>query len=141
MERDSLLFSDKDLEKLKSLSIEALILFGSRAQGLAGPKSDFDFGIIVQNKNILYSFEEKAKLYNTLYDLLSAKINQLVNIDIVFLEVAPAELQAHVMKYGRLLFEAKTNVFSNYRADIIESYSDFSPLRKVFEKNILSRIK
>lgn len=89
-------FTESEQRQLKDLGIQAIILFGSRAQNTASSASDYDIGALGRNNKQIYDF---------LYDLLSRKINQLVNIDIVFLTDAPMELQAHVAKYGQLLYE------------------------------------
>ena len=133
-------FSENELYNLKKRSVDALILFGSRAQGLAGDKSDFDIGVIVNDRGILSDADKRIKTYDFLYELLSLRIKRLTNIDIVFLDTAPAELQAHVMKYGQPIFEAKKNVFANFRERVMEQYADFAPLREIFHANILSRI-
>lgn len=133
--------SDSELNNLKKLSVKALVLFGSQAQGLGGVKSDFDIGVIINNSRVLYNADERKRIYDTLYDILAAKINKLVDIDIVFLEMAPAELQAHVMKYGKVVFEDSPNIFSDFKARIMEQYADFAPLREIFYRGIFSRIR
>lgn len=133
-------FTDKKKVELKKHSVDALILFGSRAQNISNKKSDFDIGVIVGDREVLLDTDRRSKVYDFLYDLLSPSIRQLTNIDIVFLDIAPAELQAHVMKYGRPLFEAKHNVFANFRERVMEQYADFAPLREIFHAGILSRI-
>jgi hypothetical protein len=72
--------------------------------------------------------------------MLSSKIQSLVNIDIVFLESAPGELRAHVMKYGKPIFEANVNVFADFRERVMTEYADFAPLREIFHRGILARI-
>jgi len=123
-------FSEKEKEIFKKLSVGALILFGSHTQGRAGELSDYDFGIIVEDRSILRSPERRKDIYDTLYDILSAHINRLVDIDIVFLENAPYELRAHVMKHGKLLFEARPGVFADFKEITMIQYADFAPLRK-----------
>ena len=88
------IFAD-DEKSLQKIGVKALVLFGSRAQGLARSDSDFDFGVIAM---------DSKEIYDQLYNFLSAKINKLVNIDIVFLNKAPLELAAHTAKYGQLLY-------------------------------------
>ena len=134
-------FSKGEVAEFKKHSINALVLFGSRAQNISGPASDFDFGVILNDARLLRNAAKKTKIYNFLYDVLSPRVRNLANVDIVFLETAPAELQAHVMKYGRALFESKENIFADFRARVMESYADFAPLRAVFHSGILSRIQ
>lgn len=133
-------FSSREKELLQQLSVGAVMLFGSRAQGLEYSLSDFDFGVIVSDSSILYSPEKRKKIYDALYDILSSKIKQLATIDIVFLEDAPFELRAHVMKYGKVLFEARQGIFADFKADVMERYADFAPLKKIFHTGVLSQI-
>ena len=138
--RDTFAFSDQEKKLFKELSIGALVLFGSHAQNAAGPLSDFDFGLIIDDKSILNFSEKRTKIYNEVYDILSSRIKKLVNIDIVFLERAPYELRAHVMKHGEIVFEARPGVFADFKAMVMEQYSDFAPIKKIFHEGILSRI-
>lgn len=131
-------FDKKEKDIFKSLSVEALILFGSQAQKRAGPMSDFDIGVIFK-KNPQPSLT-KNEIYLALYGILEKHINQLVNIDIVFLEDAPSELRAHVMKYGVVIFESGPHIFADFKAFVMEQCSDFAPLQHIFHKGILSRI-
>ena len=122
---------------LKKLGVTLLVLFGSRAQNSTHAKSDYDFGVLCEHSS--QPFSEK-NIYDELYDLLSAKINQLVDIDIVFLRDAPMELQYHVSKYGVVLFEKSPQVFADFREQVMNKYADFAPLRSIFQNATLSRI-
>lgn len=129
--------NQKGKKIIERLDIEAVILFGSRAQGLAGTASDFDFGVLLAHS---VSRERRTQIYDTLYDLLSSKIKELTNIDIVFLYDAPMELQSHVARYGIPLYERNIHSFARFRERVMNEYADFAPLREVFHKAILSRI-
>lgn len=137
---DKLNFTLEEKTLLKTLGIEALILFGSRAQGVEGLASDFDFGALLSDKKFLYKDEERIKIYDALYDLLSSKIKKLANIDIIFLENAPMELQSHVVKYGVPIYEKNKFSFADFRERTINMSADFAPLRSLFHKSIISRI-
>lgn len=128
-------FSDTEQQTLKDLGISAVVLFGSRAMGTARKGSDYDIGVLLSVRNA-----KRVEMYDALYDILSSKIQSLVNIDIVFLENAPGELRAHVMKYGKPIFQASPNVFSNFRECVMTEYADFAPLREIFHQGILARI-
>lgn len=133
-------FTENEKAEFKKRSIGALVLFGSQAQDVAGPSSDFDIAVLVGDKKSLFNPEKRETIYNFLYDILSPKIGRLTNVDIVFLETAPAELRAHVMKYGQVLYQSEENVFADFRAMVMEQYADFAPLREIFHSGILSRI-
>lgn len=130
-------FQKKNMEKL---GIAGIFLFGSRAQGMAGKTSDFDFAILVKNREILSDIAEKKKIYNELYRLLSEQIKTLTNIDIVFIQNADLQFRHHVAKDGVLLYLGDQKIISNFLETTMESYADFAPLRFEFHKAILQRI-
>lgn len=136
-----IVFSDNEKSELSRLGISAVVLFGSQAQGTEKKTSDVDIGILVSDTKVLFDGEARKNLYNALYDLFSPLAGKLTDIDIVFLQTAPAELQAHVMKYGKPLFNSLPNIFSNYKAHVMLLYADFAPLRKLFHQGVLSKIK
>jgi len=127
-------------EDLKRLGVEALILFGSQAQGIASQSSDYDVGVLVKDNRILQSPRQRSELYDTLYNILSNIIQQLINIDVVFLDDAPAELQMHVVKHGVPIYEESGYAFLRFKERVMLSYADFAPYRETFHKSILSRI-
>jgi len=132
--------SDDEKAIFKRLEVGAVVLFGSRAQGSASQSSDFDFGVILENKSVLKSQKQRSRLYDAIYDLFSSNIKQLINIDIVFLDDAPYELRAHVMKYGQVVFEERRGIFADFKAATMIMYSDFAPLRKIFQDGVLAQI-
>lgn len=133
----SINFAHDDQALLESLGIEALILFGSQAQGVSRIGSDYDFGVLLKDRKV---HGERVKIYNALYDVLSRTINQLVNIDIVFLEDAPGELQFHVTKYGIPVYEANKKAFLDFKEYVMLLCADFEPYKNLFYGAILSRI-
>ena len=88
---DKIKFSKYDEKKLRDLPVSALVLFGSRTQGLARENSDYDIGVLVSNRAVLEDEKKRKNLYNSLYDILSTNIAKLTNIDIVFLEEMPSQ--------------------------------------------------
>ncbi len=124
-------FSPEEKEKLRQLGVKALILFGSQAQQVATKNSDVDISVIGKSSK---------SVYDSLYDLLSAKINRLVDIDIVFLHESPLELQSHVATYGQVLYQDFPTTFANFREKVMTDYADFAPLRQIFQQATLARI-
>jgi len=132
-------FSKDDEKKLRDLPVSALVLFGSRAQGIARENSDYDIGVLVSDHAVLENREKRKVLYNSLYDILSTNIAKLTNIDIVFLEEMPAELKAHVVKNGQLIY-GDPFAFANFKEREMLAYADFAPLREIFQRATLARI-
>lgn len=127
-------FSFQEQKLIKGMGVEALLLFGSQAQGTSRVGSDYDIAVILKQ------LANAARVYDVLYDLLAKKINQLVDIDIVFLHDAPMELQSHVAKYGIVLFQTTPPVFADYKGRVMLTLADFAPLRKEFQNATLGRI-
>ena len=145
MENMILTAEEKDI--LAPLGVEALILFGSHAQGLAGPLSDVDVGVLVRDTGILKDRARKNALYDALYfDVLSPLagrvVKRLCNIDIVFLqdELVNLQLKYHVSSRGVPLYERDGRVFADFKEDIMERYADYAPVRRMFNSAILARI-
>ncbi len=141
-------FTDEEKERLERLGVEAVVLFGSHAEGLAGPLSDIDLGVLIQDTSVFKTgnYGKKAELYNALYDIFSSlagrTIQRLCNIDIVFLQSDNVNLQLkfHVSKHGVALFEKEPHAFPAFKEYVMERYADFSPLRKIFNEGILAQI-
>ena len=140
MDTLKIILNNQEKALLKKAGVSALVLFGSQAQGLAGPMSDFDFGVLLADNKDFFSIQRRNYIYDTLYDMLSAKIEKLANIDIVFLEQAPMELQSHTANCGIVVYEAYPNVFARFKEKVITLYADFEPLRNIFHSAILARI-
>ena len=141
-------FTEDEKRSLEHLGVEAVLLFGSHAEGIAGPSSDVDTGILIKDVAILKDkdYRKKTELYNALYDILSSltgrTVKRLCNIDIVFLQDEKVNLQLkfHVSKYGIPLFERNSHAFANFKEYVMDRYADFAPLRRMFNEAILARI-
>lgn len=131
---DKLEFSEFEQSQLRNLGVQAVMLFGSQAQGVVTPDSDYDIGVLTSPS------ADRKSVYDDLYDLLTAKIYRLVDIDIVFLDTAPMELQSHVAKHGVPLYQAHPNTFANYKEKVMNIYADFAPIRQMFSNATISRI-
>ncbi|KKS82809.1 MAG: Nucleotidyltransferase, partial [Candidatus Gottesmanbacteria bacterium GW2011_GWA1_43_11] len=107
------------------------------AQNVASEWSDYDIAVLVKSN---LSKQQRKQIYDKVYDLVSKKINRLVDIDIVFLPEAPMELQNHVAKYGKVLYEQNAQVFPRFRESVMRNYADFAPLRQIFQNATLARI-
>jgi len=140
-------FTRQEKNILKGLNVEALILFGSYAQGLAGHLSDVDIGVLVKDVRVLKDRAKKNELYDSLYSdvlspLVGRTLKRLCNIDIVFLqdELINLQLKYHVSSRGIPLYERHTRAFADFKEYAMERYADFAPLRRMFNESILARI-
>lgn len=120
---------DKEIvEKIKKIcqkysQIQLLYVFGSRARGDAGPLSDYDFAVYLDENDSKKRFAIKLRLMN---DLAAVLKND--NVDLVVLNDAESPfLKFAAIKDGILIFEkgskvlAETAIMSEY-FDLRESF-------------------
>src|SRR3989344_3943286 len=100
-------FSDIKLseDKLKKLGVGLVYLFGSQAEGTAGPSSDFDIGVVFLDPSARRG--DTSKLYQSLYEIFSDAfdLSSFRSMDIVFLERASLELRFDAISREIVLFE------------------------------------
>lgn len=133
---DTITFLPSEQNVLRGLGVTAVILFGSQARGIAGEASDYDFGVL----RVRLDTDHEKDLYGGLYDLFSAKIGKIVDIDIVFLDAAPMELCHHAAKYGVAIYEQRPGTFARFKEMVMDRYADFAPYRRMFQEQMLRRI-
>ncbi|MDO8569732.1 MAG: nucleotidyltransferase domain-containing protein [bacterium] len=127
-------------ERLRKLDVALVYLFGSQAEGVAGPLSDIDIGVVFADPKIARG--DTLRIYNELYNLLTDHfdMSNFRNIDIVFLERAPLELQFDAISHGITLFEISTDFRMNFEERTSALYRDFKPLLNEFNQAVLARI-
>lgn len=126
--------------QLKQLGVMALYLFGSRAQNIASPQSDYDFAILLDQALLS---ADHLQLYNALYDILSPFCPRTLEndvIDIVFLDQAGLEMRMHVVRYGQVLFDADPKQRLAFEEKTVLEYADFKPLLNIFDQAVLAAI-
>lgn len=132
-------FSKQDKDHLRALGVAALYLFGSRAQGVAGPLSDYDFAVLMKEPGQ----KRGGKVYNQLYEILSPLCPRTLKndiIDIIFLRDTPLELRFHVIRYGKVLFDAQPLRRLRFEVETQLLYNDYRPILDMFDKAILATI-
>lgn len=127
-------------DELKKLKVGLVYLFGSHAEGVAGPASDYDIGIVFTDSTIVRgnTIEIYNALYNTFSDIFD--LSNFKAIDIVFLERAPLELRFDVISHGVVLFEISPEFRADFEERVEMLYRDFKPLLDEFDRTILERI-
>ena len=128
----------KDYPALEGLGIVSVYLFGSRAQGVAKRDSDYDFGILLKDPSILR--HGSMELYQKIYDLLQDRVQQRVDLDIVFLDTAPNQLRYQVFRYGEVLYDGSALLRGKFIERTLEEHADFESYRRLFEESALSQI-
>lgn len=122
------MLAEEIVEKIKEIcrkyaQIQLLYAFGSRARGDAGPLSDYDFAVYLNEKDFKKRFAIKLKLANDLAAILKND-----NVDLVVINDTESPfLKFAAIKDGILIFEkgskvsAETAIMSEY-FDLRESF-------------------
>ncbi len=93
-------------EKIRNIfelypQIKLVFLFGSRARGKAGPLSDYDFAVYLDEKDAQKRFDVRLRLMNRLSKELGTD-----NIDVLVLnDIKSPEVKYSIIKEGVLLHE------------------------------------
>lgn len=123
-----------DKEKLKSLGVVAILLFGSAVDGTFHKGSDIDFAILFRKKEI--PLKDPVTVYGEIYRELSKNFKG--KIDIVYLHEAPLSLQFNAVTEGRLIFCTDEDFFYDYKDKTIMFYLDFKYFEDIFNEALLS---
>lgn len=124
---------------LRRLGVRSFYLFGSRALGKEGPRSDFDFAALMDHAG----YRRGDATYDAMYDLLSPLCPRTLEndvIDIVFLNDAPLELKTHVVRYGKVLFDADPKARLCFEERTLKSRADFQPILEETDRAILASL-
>ena len=118
-------------EKLDRLGVQALYLFGSRAQGRSSPLSDYDYAVLLSERGHSRLDELYQKLYALLSDMSPRSLKNDV-LDIVFLKDAGLELCFHVIRYGALIHDVDAKARLAFEERIMSLYCDYRPVLDFF---------
>lgn len=124
------------VKKLKELGVGLVYLFGSCAEGVSGPLSDIDVGVVLENPRLVRG--DTMPIYNELYGLFSLLFG-VGNIDLVFLERASLELRFDAITHGKILFAAGDDLRDDFEHRTAMLYVDFKPALERFNRAVLSR--
>lgn len=117
--------------------LAAIYLFGSRAGGGGGLRSDVDLAVVLRE-----DLDADARWRKRL-TLLSDACRRLGTdaVDLVILEDAPAPLGHRVLKGGRLLREALPQRRAQVAEHIFRRYLDEAYLRRVLDAGLAERLR
>ena len=110
--------------------VRLIYLFGSQAEGCAGPMSDYDLGVLVEPA--ADGQQVKAQLACEFAGAL-----QTGRADVVLLNRAPVELVYTVIAQGKLLYERDVATRVEYEADVMSRYGDYLPVLRAQRDDIL----
>jgi len=118
-----------DKQKIKKINkifedfpkVKLVYFFGSRAEDNAGPLSDYDFAIYLDEKDKKKMFEIKIRVQNKIVNILKTD-----KVDVVILNTTKSpDLKYDVIKNGQLIFE-KEPFKLTVEPRILNEYFDFN---------------
>jgi predicted nucleotidyltransferase len=126
------------IERLKEIpqrieGIELIVLFGSLAEGEPKPLSDVDVAFQVANLDS----KKRTQIWGETTDALETD-----EVDIVYLnEDVPYHLKYEIAWNGRLLYEAREGLFSDFKVLSAAMWFDFKPYADYQTRRFWDRIK
>lgn len=123
----------------KQAGVEAIYLFGSRAQEKEGLFSDYDYAVLVTEKGHAKGDDLYFKLYDIFSEISPRTLKNDV-IDIIFLKDAGLELRFHVIRYGKVIYDDAPETRLDFEAQTMLLYCDYRPLLDAFDKTIIQSL-
>jgi len=112
--------------------VDAAYLFGSTVRGEAGPMSDLDIALLVDENEA----PEGAELLRAemLVSHEFQKLLEVREVDISTFNNLPLYVQHTVLKEGKLIYERSRDARINFEARTIQRYLDFEPTLHLIER-------
>ena len=135
MNNENITLSTSTGRKLKKAGVVAVYFFGSRVSRNYFPFSDFDIGIVMEEK--LLAGVSSIKLHNKIYDILSCEIPDKAEgpkLDISFLRNANPVLAMKAIREGKILFESNGKLRADFEEEILKKYDDYHMLQHEYEE-------
>jgi predicted nucleotidyltransferase len=112
-------------------------VFGSVAQGTAGPLSDIDVGVEFDRRPTEGSLKARLdSLYRDLSEILPG-----VEVNVVLLRQAPWQLQFDAVSVGRLAWCGDVELHSSYIETVLRHWHDFSWVVDRFHSEVAQEIR
>ena len=106
-------------------------LFGSQADGTAGPQSDYDIALVARQPSLAL----QARLAHEIGIILGKD-----RADVVFLNRAPVELAYAVIVQGQLLCQRSVAERVEFEAKVLSLYADYLPILRRQREEILQDV-
>jgi predicted nucleotidyltransferase len=112
-------------------------LFGSQAEGKAGPLSDVDVAVL------LGAQVERKQWLQVQLDLIGALVGLFHrgDVDVVILNEATPVLAHEVVQSGRVVYETDPGTRVDFELSVLRRYVDTAPLRRLQDRRLLERVE
>jgi len=130
------LLSNDFAEFCRHRGIKLAVLFGSRAQGKAGPDSDWDIALLLEKHFLPGQDREMSKTKRVLLRDLCAFL-ETSQVDMVILNLASSVLKYQVARTGRPLYQKNNSSFAEFASLALRQHEDarlFYELEKAYLK-------
>lgn len=112
-------------------------LFGSHARGQAGPLSDVDVAVLLDDGFAADQyFDMRLQIIGGLIDILHSN-----DVDVIILNQAPLALSYRVLRDGVMLYCRDRQKMIEFVARVVSAYLDFKPIIERHEHAILERAR
>jgi len=119
------------------IDVAAIYLFGSRAQGTAGPRSDVDLAVVVRaDMDERQRFSKRMALLDDATRALGTDA-----VDVVVMDDAPSVLAHRVLRAGRLLAERDPQRRARVVENVMRRYLDERWLHTVLDEGLQRRVR
>lgn len=116
--------------------VQLAYLFGSQAQGRAGPLSDFDFGVLFRETlSPSERFHQRLSLITELIGALHAQ-----HIDVVVLNEAPPAIRFKIIEHGQIIYNEDERARVCFEAQTMSEYFDTKPLRELYRRRLFEAV-
>jgi predicted nucleotidyltransferase len=132
---------EQHLEQLHRLFVAQGVvlayLFGSRAEGKAGPLSDVDIAVLLGPQ------VEREQWFQSQLDLTGELMSLFHrnDVDVVILNQAKPVIAYEVVRSGRVLYEAQPGLRVDCEVAVLRRYVDTEPLRRLQDRRLLERVE
>ncbi|MGH2529165.1 MAG: type VII toxin-antitoxin system MntA family adenylyltransferase antitoxin [Actinomycetota bacterium] len=109
-------------------------LFGSTARGTAGPLSDVDVAVLLQEDGD--PLERQLDLVGEVSSAIGSDL-----VDVILLNEASIALAYRVLRDGRLILSRDERARIQHRVSTVDRYLDMEPFRRVQAQGLRQRIR
>jgi len=135
MKEEVLILSQLTKTKLEKAGVIVVYFFGSRASENYFAFSDYDIGIVIDEK--FMAADNLREFYNKVYDILSSEIPDTFDgpkLDVSFLQKVNPILAMKAIREGKILYESSSKLRADFEEEIFKRYDDYRMLQREYEE-------